>query len=157
MLPVGALRFCQAHFGRTVLPKWPFWAHLFYAVFYSISELRRACFRQAHVARAVLLPGALFRARAFALPPCAPKSQLCPLPHLGLSETCHWGQNHYQMGRSFLLTGKSFLLTVGLCCLRSVGLLSFTYFTVEIRLGLFCLRWKIGSSQSCNSGRLCCS
>ena len=84
MLPVGALCFCQAHFGRTVLPKWPLWAHLFYAVFYNISELRRACFRQARVARAVLPPGALFRARAFALPPCAPKSQL---PHLGLSES----------------------------------------------------------------------
>ena len=33
----------------------------------------------------------------------------------------------YKMGRSFLLTGKSFLLTVGLCCLRSVGLGLFTY------------------------------
>ena len=28
MLPVGALCFYQARFGRTVLPKWPFWAHL---------------------------------------------------------------------------------------------------------------------------------
>ena len=90
MLPVGALCFCQAHFGRTVLPKWPLWAHLFYAVFYSISELRRACFRQARVARAVLPPGTLFRARAFALPFCAPKSQLCPLPHLGLVEDRTW-------------------------------------------------------------------
>ena len=38
MLPVGALCFYQAHFGRTVLPKWPFWAHLFHSVFYSVSE-----------------------------------------------------------------------------------------------------------------------
>ena len=45
MLPVGALCIYQAHFGRTVLPKWPFWAHLFYSVFYSVSELWRACFR----------------------------------------------------------------------------------------------------------------
>ena len=30
-------------------------------------------------------------------------------------------------GRSFLLTGKSFLLTVGLCCLQSIGLVFFTY------------------------------
>ena len=82
MLPVGALCIYQAHFGRTVLPKWPFWA-LFYSVFYSVSELRRACFRQARVARAVLPPGALFRARAIALPPCAPKSHTRPLPHLG--------------------------------------------------------------------------
>ena len=29
MLPVGALCFYQAYFGRTVLPKWPLWAHLF--------------------------------------------------------------------------------------------------------------------------------
>ena len=49
-------------------------------------------------------------------------------------------------GRSFLLTGKSFLLTVGLCCLRSVGLVFFTYgrnsvwsslLTVEIGLVFF--------------------
>ena len=76
----------QAHFGRTVLPKWPFWAHLFYPVFYSVSELRRAYFRQAHVARAVLPPGALFRAGAFAFLPCAPTSHLHLLPHLGPSD-----------------------------------------------------------------------
>ena len=75
-------------FGRTVLPEWPFWAHLFYSVFYSVSELRRPCFRQARVARAVLPPGALFRAGAFALPPCAPKSHMRPLPHLGVSDRC---------------------------------------------------------------------
>ena len=34
--------------------------------------------------------------------------------------------------RSLLLTGKSFLVTVGLCCLRSIG------------FGLFYLRLKIG-------------
>ena len=85
MLPVGALCFYQAHFGRTVLPKWPLWAHLFYSVFYSVSELRRACFRQARVARAVLPPGALFRAGALALPPSAPKSHMRLLPHLGFS------------------------------------------------------------------------
>ena len=34
MLPVGALCLYQAHFGRTVLPKWPLWAHLFCSVFY---------------------------------------------------------------------------------------------------------------------------
>ena len=77
MLPVGASCFYQAPFGRTVLPKWPLWAHLFYSVFYSVSELRRACFRQARVARAVLPPSALFRAGALALP---------PIPHLGLSD-----------------------------------------------------------------------
>ena len=86
MLPVGALCFYQAHFGRTVLPKWPLWAHLFYAVFYSVSKLRRACFRQARVARAVLPPGALFCAGAFAFPPCAPRSHMRPLPHLGVSD-----------------------------------------------------------------------
>ena len=55
MLPVGALCFYQAHFGGggggTVLPKWPLWAHLFYSVFHSVSEFRRACFHQARVAR----------------------------------------------------------------------------------------------------------
>ena len=39
MLPVGALCFYQAHFGRTVLPKWPFWAHLFYAALLSSLSL----------------------------------------------------------------------------------------------------------------------
>ena len=34
MLPVGALCFYQAHVGRTVLPKWPIWAHLFCSAFY---------------------------------------------------------------------------------------------------------------------------
>ena len=86
MLPVGALCFYQARFGCTVLPKWPLWARLFSSVFYSVSELRRECFRKARVARAVLPPDALFRAGAFALPSCAPKSHLCPLPHLGVSE-----------------------------------------------------------------------
>ena len=86
MLPVGALCFYQAHFGRTVLPKWPFWAHLFYSVFYSVSEFGRACFRQARVAWAMLPPGALFRAGAFAFLPCAPNSHLHPLPYLGPSD-----------------------------------------------------------------------
>ena len=38
-------------------------------------------------------------------------------------------------GRSFLLTGKSFLLTVGLCCLRSVGLVFSTYSLVCFAYG----------------------
>ena len=87
MLPVGALCFYQVHFGRTVLPKWPILgASPFNSVFYNVSELRRACFRQARVARAVLPPGALFRAGALALPPCAPKSHIWGFPHLGFSE-----------------------------------------------------------------------
>ena len=85
MLSVGAMCYYQAHFGRTVLPKWPLWAHLFYSVVYSVSELRRACFRQARVARAVLPPSVLFGAGAFALPPCSPKSHMRLLPHLGVS------------------------------------------------------------------------
>ena len=82
MLPLVELFFYQVHYVCAVLPKWPLRAHLFYSVFYSVPELRRACFRQARVAGAVLLPGALFHAGAFALPPCAPKSHMCPLPHL---------------------------------------------------------------------------
>ena len=35
----------------------------------------------------------------------------------------------------FLLTGKSFLLTVGLCCLRSIGLVFFTYGLVLFAYG----------------------
>ena len=54
-------------FWAHVLPNWPLWAHLFYSPSYSVSELRRACFRQALVARAMLPPSALFRAMAFAL------------------------------------------------------------------------------------------
>ena len=103
MLPVGTLCFYQAHFGRTVLPKWPLWAHLFYSVFYSVSELRRACFRQARVARAVLPPGALFRAGAFALPPSAPKSHMRLLPHFGVSDVTSFVlRRHrvFRMGRA---------------------------------------------------------
>ena len=82
----GRIVLLPAAFWAHVLPKWPLWAHLFYSVFYSVSELGRACFRQARVARAVLPPNEMFRAGAFALPPCAPKSHLCPLPHLGASD-----------------------------------------------------------------------
>ena len=82
----GRIVLLPAAFWAHVLPKWPLWAHLFYSVFYSVSELGRACFRQAHVARAVLPPNKMFRARAFALPPCAPKSHMCPVPHLGASD-----------------------------------------------------------------------
>ena len=58
MLPVGTLCFYQAHFGRTMLPKWPLWAHLFYFVFTVFQSLGghaaakrvspEPCFRQAH-------------------------------------------------------------------------------------------------------------
>ena len=63
----------------------------------------------ARVARAVLLPGALFRAGAFALPPCAPKSYMRPLPHLEVSENCemkHWnfrGPPEFTVVRLFCL------------------------------------------------------
>ena len=74
MLPVGALRFYQAHFGRTMLPKWPLWAHLFYPVLYSVSELRRVCFRQARVARAAcFVQGPL---------PFLPPNPTCGRPHI---------------------------------------------------------------------------
>ena len=55
-----------------------------FSEFYSVSDLRRACFCQARVAQAVLPPGALFHAGGSALPPCAPKSHMRPLPYLGL-------------------------------------------------------------------------
>ena len=87
MLPVEAVYFYHAHVGRTVLPTCPFWAHPFYSVFYIVSELGRACFRQARVAQAMLPPGALFHAETFGLPPCAHKSHMCPLPPLGFSDT----------------------------------------------------------------------
>ena len=58
MLPVGALCFYQAHFGRTVLPKWSFWAHRFSLYFTVFQSLRghasarcvshKTCFCQAH-------------------------------------------------------------------------------------------------------------
>ena len=48
---------------------------------------------------------------------------------------------HFSWGRSFLLTTRSFLLTVGLCV--AYGTLVWSFFlTVETRFGLFCLRWK---------------
>ena len=97
----GRIVLHQAHFGRTVLPKWPL---LSYSVFsYSVSELRRACFRQARVAQAVLLQVTLFHAGAFALPFCDPKSHMCPLPHLGLSD------NRGQADHDFRLNGRQSL------------------------------------------------
>ena len=59
MLPVGALWFCLAHFGRTVLPKWPLWENfsstLYFTIFRSLgghASARRVshelCFCQAH-------------------------------------------------------------------------------------------------------------
>ena len=53
------------------------------------------------------------------------------------------------MGGSFLLTARSFLLTVSLCYLRWSFLL-----TVEIRFGLFCLRWKFGLVFFAYGGKL---
>ena len=78
--------------GRIVLLPGAFWAHgaskmailgapLLLCI-YSVSEFWRACFRQARVARAVLPPGALFRARAFALPP-RPQIPHAPTPTFG--------------------------------------------------------------------------
>ena len=86
MLPVGAFYFYQAHVGRTVLPRWPIWALLFYSVLHNVSELRRACFRQARVTQAVILPGALFHAEAFAISPCAavPLNPTCACSHIGV-------------------------------------------------------------------------
>ena len=78
MLLVGALLcFSQAHFGHTMLPKWPLWAHLFYSVFYSASELRRACFRQARVAQRRASARRIVSCRGL----CA--SSPCRLPFLG--------------------------------------------------------------------------
>ena len=47
-----------------------------------VSELRRACFCQARVAQAPLLPGALFHAGAFALP-AVPPNPTCAGPTFG--------------------------------------------------------------------------
>ena len=47
------------------------------------------------------------------------------------------------MGRFFLLTGK-FFSTYGWFLLLTVGWLVFFLLTVEIRFGLFGLRWRIG-------------
>ena len=79
----GRIVLLPGAFWTHMLPEWPRWAHLLYSVYYSVSDLRRGCFRQARVAQPVLLPSALFRAGAFALPPCAPKSHMCPLSHFG--------------------------------------------------------------------------
>ena len=66
-----------------------------------------------------------------------------------------------KLGRSFLVTGKSFLLTVGLCCLLSIALVFLTcgwnsvcfLLTVENRFGLFYLWLKIG--PEIRFGRFC--
>ena len=66
--PVG-FRGSNASGGRVVLLPGAFWEHgasKMATLGASLPELRRACFLQARVARAVLLPGALFRSGAFA-------------------------------------------------------------------------------------------
>ena len=55
--------------------------------------------------------------------------------------------SNFEGGGSFLLTARSFLLTVGLCYLRWSFCLRLKFglvflLTVEIWFGLFCLRWK---------------
>ena len=60
MLLVGALCFYQEHFGRTVLSKWPLWAHLFYSVFCTACRMSRASAKR------------IVSCRGVALPPCAP-------------------------------------------------------------------------------------
>ena len=84
MLPVGALCFYQAHFGRTVLLKWPFWAHLFYSVFYIVSKFCRACFRQERVAQATLPPGALFTCKGLCAASLRIQIPHVPAPTFGL-------------------------------------------------------------------------
>ena len=69
---LGAQCFQNGHYGRIS-------STLQFTVF---QRFRRACFRQARVARAALPPSALFRA----FPPCDPNSHMRPLPHLGVSD-----------------------------------------------------------------------
>ena len=81
----GACTPTRRMLGAQCLPNGQFWAHLLDYVFYSVSELGRACFRQVRVAQAVLVlpPSAWFHAETFALPPCAPKSPPVPAPIFG--------------------------------------------------------------------------
>ena len=48
----STLCFYLAHVGSIVLPRWTTQAHIFDLSFYCASELKKACFRQARVARA---------------------------------------------------------------------------------------------------------
>ena len=86
----GRIVLLPGAFGRTVLPKWPLWAHLFYSrystVFQSLggrASARRVsnepCFRQAHC----FMWG---RLRFLSV---LPKTHVCPLPHVGFLDT--WG------------------------------------------------------------------
>ena len=105
MLPVGALT-------QFVLLPGAFWAHDAFKMATlgpslllcrnSVSELRRACFRQARAAQRELPPSALFRARAFALPPCAPKSHMRPLPHFWVyfGSWPEFASSHFQFARA---------------------------------------------------------
>ena len=83
--------------GRIVLLPSAFWAHgaskmatLGASLLLCVSQCFRAYegmfLQQARVARAVLTPGALFRAGAFAFPPCAPRSHMRLLPHFRVSD-----------------------------------------------------------------------
>ena len=87
----------NASSGRIVLLPGAFWAHgaskmailgasLLLCILQCFGASEGMLPRQARVAQAVLPPDALFRAGAFALPPCAPKSHMRPLPHLGVSD-----------------------------------------------------------------------
>ena len=84
MLPVGALCFYQAHFGRTVLPKWPLW-RISSTPYFTVSQ------SLAGHASARGVSHELLRAGAFALPPC-PQIPHAPAPTLGGFGL--WGVSH---------------------------------------------------------------
>ena len=78
----------NASAGRMALLPGALWAHdaskmaiLGASRLLCLLQLRRACFRQARVAQAVLLPGTLFRVGAFALPPFA-SNLTCARSHI---------------------------------------------------------------------------
>ena len=77
---------CQGVLPRgIVLPKWPIWAHLSYSGSYNVSEPRKAFFRQAGVALLCFRRAHRFTPKPLHFPPCTPESQVCALPHFGLS------------------------------------------------------------------------
>ena len=101
MLPVGTLYFYQAHVGRTVLPKWAIWAHLFYAVsamFQSLGKhasarrvLHKPCFRQAHCF--------IQKPLRFLLAPRPPQNPLATPPHIwGFPRVLKVPEGHHLRG-----------------------------------------------------------
>ena len=75
----GRIVLLPGAFRRTVLPKWPLWAHIFFTVFQSFVLPPSACRTSRSSARRIV------SCRGVCASSLCPKSHMCPLPHVRVS------------------------------------------------------------------------